>query len=169
MPPQEITAQAVKAVQLDPADARAQMVAASAYFFTKQLDLFEREAEQAMALAPYDAEILATLGCMISSAGDHERGVALAEKANALNADAAIGWYHATVYSDYLKGDYEHALELARQNKDPRCSTPISNHPGLWPARPQAGSARELAQATGGGSDGRPKPSRTGTACGTSR
>ena len=59
-PPQEITAQAAKAVQLDPADARAHMVAAAAYFFTKQLDLFEREAEQAMALAPYDAEILAT-------------------------------------------------------------------------------------------------------------
>ena len=62
VPPQEITAQAAKAVQLDPADARARMVAASAYFFTKQLDLFEHEAEQAIALAPYDAEILATLG-----------------------------------------------------------------------------------------------------------
>ena len=34
-PAQEITAQATKAVQLDPADARARMVAASAYFFTK--------------------------------------------------------------------------------------------------------------------------------------
>ena len=61
-PPQEITAQAAKAVQLDPADARAHMVAASAYFFNKQLDLFEREAQQAMELAPYDGEILATLG-----------------------------------------------------------------------------------------------------------
>jgi TolB-like protein len=61
VPPQEITALASKAVQLDPADARAHMVAASAYFFTKQLDLFEREAQQAIELAPYDAEILATL------------------------------------------------------------------------------------------------------------
>ena len=81
-------AQATKAVQLDPADARARMVAASAYFFTKQLDLFEHEAEQAMALAPYDAEILATLACMISSAGDHQRGVALAEKANAATSSS---------------------------------------------------------------------------------
>ena len=69
VPPQEITAQAAKAVQLDPADARAQMVAASAYFFNKQLDLFEREAQQAMALAPYDGEILAVLGCMIANLG----------------------------------------------------------------------------------------------------
>ena len=68
-PPQEITAQAAKAVQLDPADARAHMVAASAYFFTKRLDLFEREAQQAIELAPYDAEILATLACMIADFG----------------------------------------------------------------------------------------------------
>ena len=111
-PPQEITAQATKAVQLDPADARAHMVAASAYFFTKQLDLFEREAQQAIELAPYDAEILATLACMIADSGQWERGVALAEKANALNADAATGWYHHTLfYYYYLKGDYERALE----------------------------------------------------------
>ncbi len=120
VPPDEIVAQAAKAVQLDPADARARMVAASAYFFTKQLDLFADEAEQALALAPYDAEIIATLACMISSAGDHERGVTLAKKANALNADAATGWYHSTVYTaDYLNGDYAGALEVARQNHDP--------------------------------------------------
>ena len=119
VPPDEITAQATKAVELDPADARARMVAASAYFFTKQLDRFAREADQALTLAPYDAEIIAALACMISSAGDHQRGVALAMKANALNADAAIGWYHSTVYTAYyLKGDYERALEVARQNQD---------------------------------------------------
>jgi adenylate cyclase len=118
-PPEEITAQATKAVELDPADARARMVAASAYFFTKQLNSFAREADQALALAPYDAEMMAVLACMISAEGDHERGVALAEKANALNPDAATGWYHSTVYTAYyLNGDYEHALEVARQNQD---------------------------------------------------
>ena len=118
-PPQEITAQAAKAVQLDPADARAHMVAASAYFFNKQLDLFEREAQQAIELAPYDAEILATLGCMIADSGQWQRGVALAEKANTLNADAAVGWYHHTLYYYYyLKGDYERALEFRRLHPD---------------------------------------------------
>ena len=118
-PPQEITAQAAKAVQLDPADARAHMVAASAYFFAKQLDLFEREAEQAMALAPYDAEILATVGHLIASSGQWQRGVALAKKANELNADAAIGWYHAAMcYDYYLQGNYEHALEFRRLHVD---------------------------------------------------
>ena len=117
--PAQIVEQAAKAVELDPADARARMVAASAYFFTKQLDRFAREADQALVLAPYDAEIIATLACMISSAGDHERGVALAEKANALNPDAATGWYHSTVYTAaYLRGDYSRALEVAQQNQD---------------------------------------------------
>ena len=118
-PPQEITAQAAKAVQLDPADARAHMVAATAYFFNKQLDLFEREAQQAIALAPYDGEILAVLGSLMAHIGQRERGVALAKKANALNADAAIGWYQETLYYDYyLNGDYERALEFRRLHPD---------------------------------------------------
>jgi adenylate cyclase len=119
LPPQEIIAQAAKAVQLDPADARARMVAAFAYFFDKQTDLFEREAQQAIALAPYDGEILATLGHLLASSGQWQRGLALAEKANALNPDAAIGWYHATqVYDSYLKGDYPRALEFRRLHPD---------------------------------------------------
>ena len=72
-----------------------------------------------MELAPYDAEILATLACMIADTGQWQRGVTLAEKANALNADAAIGWYHHTMYYDYyLKGDYERALEFRRLHPD---------------------------------------------------
>jgi adenylate cyclase len=120
MPLQEIVAQAAKAVQLDPADGRAHMVAAAAYFFSKQLEsLFKHETEQAIALAPYDAEILATLAYLIATSGDWPRGVALATKANALNADAAAGWYHATLYLNYyLTGDYERALELIRQVPD---------------------------------------------------
>jgi TolB-like protein/class 3 adenylate cyclase len=119
VPPKEIVAQASKAVLLDPSDGRAHMVAAAAYYFNKQLDLFEHEAEQAMALAPYDAESLAIIAYMTATSGDWPRGVALAEKANALNADAAAGWYHATLYLNYyLTGDYERALELIRQSPD---------------------------------------------------
>ena len=117
VPPQEIVAQASQAVLLDPSDGRAHMVAAAAYYFNKQLDLFEHEAQQAMALAPYDAESLAILAYMTATSGDWPRGVALAEKANALNADAAAGWSHATLYLNYyLTGDYERALEHIRQD-----------------------------------------------------
>ena len=149
VPPDEITAQATKAVELDPADARARMVAASAYFFTKQLDLFEREADQALALAPYDAEIMAALACMISSAGDHQRGVALAKKANALNADAATGWYHSTVYTALLLERRLRARARGGEAK-PRPGNVLlvpRDYPDLRPARQQAGSARSLARA----------------------
>jgi adenylate cyclase len=117
MPPEEIIAQANKAVQLDPGDARARMVAASAYFYDGQLDLFEQEAQAAMALDPDDAEIPAIFGYMVAISGQWQRGVALAEKANALNADVAAGWYHTTLSLDsYLHGDYQRALELTRQD-----------------------------------------------------
>jgi TolB-like protein/tetratricopeptide (TPR) repeat protein len=119
VPPQEIAAQATKAVQLDPDDARARVVLASIYFWTKQLDLFEREAQLAIALAPYDGEILASLGCMFARSGQWKRGVELAEKANALNDDAAFGWYQSTMVSySYVNGDYERALALRRQHPD---------------------------------------------------
>ena len=36
------------------------------YFWTNQLGLFEREADQALALAPYDGENLVTLGHMLA-------------------------------------------------------------------------------------------------------
>jgi TolB-like protein/class 3 adenylate cyclase/tetratricopeptide (TPR) repeat protein len=119
VPQKEIVAQATKAVQLDPADARAHMVAAFAYFFTKQLDLFEYEAEQALALALYDAEIQAILGSLIANMGQWQRGVAIVKKANALNSDAAQGWYQSTMYlNDYLNGDYKSALTLIKQSPD---------------------------------------------------
>jgi len=144
VPPQGIAALARKAVQLDPADARARMVAASAYFFTKQLDLFEREAEQAMALAPYDAEILASLGHLIASSGQWQRGVAIAKKANELNADAAIGWYHHTLYYHYyLNGDYERALEFRRLHPDQQA---IHAYIEYIPVYGQLGRAQEALE-----------------------
>ncbi|MFT3731030.1 MAG: hypothetical protein QM780_06325 [Hyphomicrobium sp.] len=118
-PQDEIIAQAVKAVQIDPVDARARMVAAAAYFWTSQMDLFERHAQEALRLAPYDAEILAAIGTMYAKSGDWTRGVALVEKANTLNSYAATGWYQSTVAIDaYLKGDAQRALTMLRQSSD---------------------------------------------------
>ena len=117
--PEEIIAQAAKAVELDPADARARMVIASAYFFNKQLDLFEHEGLKAIALAPYDAEILATIGKLLAVSGQWQRGVAMAKKAYALNADASVGWYHTAVALDYyMKDDYKNALDVLSQDTD---------------------------------------------------
>ena len=118
-PQKKILGEAIKAVQLDPADARSRLTAAFAYFFTKQLDLFDHEARQAMALAPYDAEVKAMLGALIANMGQWQRGVALVEDAHALNSDAVEGWYHSTMYlNHYFNGDYESAFQLIRQSPD---------------------------------------------------
>jgi adenylate cyclase len=144
VPPNEIVAQAMKAVQLDPSDGRAHMVAAAAYYFNKQLDLFEHEAQQAIALAPHDAESLAIIAYMTATSGDWPRGVALAEKANALNADAAAGWYHAALYLNYyLTGDYERALELIRQTPDQQA---LVTHIDYLPILGQLGRKEEARE-----------------------
>ena len=71
--------------------------------------------------------------------------MALAKKANALNADAAAGWYHSTMYYDYyLHGDYEHALELRRRTwTNKRISTPILN---TFPIYGQLGRKQEALE-----------------------
>jgi adenylate cyclase len=70
-----------------------------------------------MALDPYDAEIPAIFGYMVAISGQWQRGVALAEKAKALNADTAAGWYSTTMYLEsYVHGDYQRALEMIRQD-----------------------------------------------------
>jgi adenylate cyclase len=113
----QLLANAIRPVQLDPTDAFAHRTAAWGYFFDHQLDLFEREADLAFRLAPYTADIFAQLGMLIAITGQWERGVGLVEKARALNAASAAGFYHTTLfYSFYLKGDYRKALEAIRQH-----------------------------------------------------
>jgi tetratricopeptide (TPR) repeat protein len=73
------------------------------------------------------------------------RGVALAEKANSLNADVSIGWYHSTVYTaDYLNGDYAHALEVARQNPQQEM---FYSHLEIIPIYGQLGRKQEALEA----------------------
>ena len=139
--------------------------------WTNQLDLFEREAEQAMALAPYDGEILATLGYMIASSGHWQRGVALAKKANALNAEAASGWYHSTLSIRIL---LEGRLR-ARARVSPTAHGPkrdVLPYLEYIPIYGQLGRKREALENWRNLLRGicharRPKASRTGTACGT--
>jgi adenylate cyclase len=116
-PPDEILENAIRSVELDASDAFAHRTAAWGYFFLHQLDLFEREVQLALELAPYSAEIFAQLGMLLALSGQWERGVALAEKGNALNAVSAAGFYHtALFYHRYLNGEHRQALEIIRQH-----------------------------------------------------
>ena len=135
---------------VDPSDGRAHLVAAAAYYFNNQLDLFEHEARQAMALAPYDAESLATIAYMTATSGDWPRGLALAEKANALNADAAAGWCSCDALPQLLLDRRLRArtrADQARPQPRKRCttiSTPFRSRARLGARRRRA----ELAEDT---------------------
>ena len=114
-PPEELKHNAVKAVELDPNDALAHRTAAYGYFFDHQLGSFEREAQTALALSPYDADVLTQLGMAFSFLGKWDLGTKLVKKAYQLNPVSAGGWYHSALhYNYYRNGDYRLALEMAR-------------------------------------------------------
>jgi adenylate cyclase len=112
-PPDEILENAVRAVQLDPHDAHAHRTAAYGYYFRKQFDAFERAAMTALHLAPYNASIYAELGMLFTFQGQWERGIALIDKAHALNPESASGWSHTAWHYDfYRKEEYQRALDI---------------------------------------------------------
>ena len=114
-PPTEIKMNAIKSVELDPGDALTHRTAAFGYYFDRQSDLFKREVDLAVSLAPNDAEILAELGFLLAYSGQYDRGAQLAMKAFRLNPDSAGGWYNSAMYYYYFwKGQYREALEVIR-------------------------------------------------------
>jgi adenylate cyclase len=117
LPLRELKENAVKSVQLDPAEPLAHRTAAFAYFFEKELDFFEGEARSALELAPNNAEILAQLGTLIGFTGQWDRGVELASKATNLNPMSAGGWYHTLLHYDlYRRGRYQEALDIVKSH-----------------------------------------------------
>jgi adenylate cyclase len=114
-PPEEIKQNAIRAVELDPVDPLAHRTAAIGYYFDNQMEWFEREATDALNLAPNNPEILSVLGFLIASRGEWERGIKLALKAHDLNPISAGGWYHSVLYYDfYRRGMYAKALEVLK-------------------------------------------------------
>lgn len=117
LPPEVIKRNAIRAVELDPADALAHRTAAFGYFFDHQLDLFEREANLAFELAPFNAEIFGQLGAIITFTGQWNRGMVLVNKAISLNSVSAAGWSHSARFFDhYRKEEYAQAIDVIRQH-----------------------------------------------------
>jgi tetratricopeptide (TPR) repeat protein len=120
-----------RAVQLDPSSQIAHYTLANVYFFRNDLDAFLVKAEKALALNPNNTEILAGLGIRFTCAERRERGIALIQKARALNP-AHPGWYWAPISFDYYRSkDYQSALQAAR-----RIDMPGFWYTYLWLAAP---------------------------------
>ncbi len=85
------------------------------YFFEQDREAFTHAQDRALALNPRNAYAMALAGILLVHADELERGVALADRAMALNPDHP-GWYHiARANRDYAVGDYEGALGAAKR------------------------------------------------------
>jgi len=96
---------------LAPGNQLARAVLARSHFLQRERGAFLREMEAALRLNPGSPTYVGLAGYSLILAGDGERGRPLLEKATAMNP-CHPGWYnHALYVDDYLKGDYEGALQ----------------------------------------------------------
>ena len=111
-----------RAVEAAPSNHLAWFSLAQALFFQKEFQSFRNAAERALALNPMDGDSIATLGGMLTCAGDLERGLALTGRAKQLNPHHP-GWYWWVDFCNaYRQGDYRGALGFALK----------MNLPGHW-------------------------------------
>ena len=111
-----------RAVEAAPSNHLAWFSLAQALFFQKEFQSFRNAAERAVALNPMDGDSIATLGGMLTCAGDLERGLALTGRAKQLNPHHP-GWYWWVDFCNaYRQGDYRGALGFALK----------MNLPGHW-------------------------------------
>jgi adenylate cyclase len=108
-------AAAVRAVELDRNNADAHYMEALLHFNLNEVEAGRVAGENALALSPHDATILADIGSQMGWAGEVERGAAMIEKARIMNPDHPV-WYHYLLAHHYrLEGDFDTALEHALQ------------------------------------------------------
>ena len=104
-----------KAVRLDPRSQYGHYILAHAYYMRGELDRFRVSAERAIELNPSNTEVLAIMGLDLAYTGDWEHGIALVEKARALNPFHPDWLFFPLLLDDYRKGDYQAALEDLEQ------------------------------------------------------
>jgi adenylate cyclase len=108
---------AVRAVDLAPHDASAQSALAFGFYAKCQSDRFRIEAEKAVALNPYDAEILGPLGINLAFSGFWDEGTAFAEKAIKLAGPAATPWWWlAPAKRHWFRGEYPEAYDAFQRS-----------------------------------------------------
>lgn len=103
------------ATRLDPQNAYARCWLAIVYFFRRENDKFEAEAQRALSLNPNDPETLADIGHYFSFMGEFERGIALSRRAQQLNP-LHPGWYYFS-FARYHYDQREYEALLADVQK----------------------------------------------------
>lgn len=104
-----------RALDLDPLSQHAWEALAAVYFFRHDREGFSHAIDRVLALNPRNANAIAFAGILLVHADQLDRGVALTDRAIALNP-AHPGWYHqARANRHYAEGDAEGALGAAKR------------------------------------------------------
>jgi non-specific serine/threonine protein kinase len=104
-----------RAVTIDPACQLGWQQLAEAHFFARDYTAFRDAAERAMALNPRNSHTRAYLGLLIAFSGEWDRGLALVQRAMALNPHFPDWCYLPYFYNHYRKGEYETALQVVKK------------------------------------------------------
>ena len=113
-----------RAVNLDPANARAYVMLAQAQFFLHDMDAFDSTARHAVALNPNNVDVLAFYG-LFWTYSHLDDPVKRAEGADAMKKAIALSpiyptWYHFPIaWHHYHTGDYVAALAEAKRIEMP--------------------------------------------------
>lgn len=144
-PPREVKENAIRSVELDPSNPHAHLAAAFGYYFDKQFEQFEREANSAVELSPNDPEILSPLGFLIAIHGHWDRGAKMAAKAHELNAVSAGGWYPSTMFYDlYRRGKYRQAIDVLNLHQNPGIVENLQKYTAAYTELGESERAREF-------------------------
>jgi TolB-like protein len=104
---------ALHAIKLKPDSARAYEILFVVWFARGELDQAFATAEKAVALNPYDTNIIAEYGARLVAAGQIERGTAMLNAAAAQTVIQPVGFDFARFLGAYLAGDRATAQRYA--------------------------------------------------------
>ncbi|WP_170333502.1 hypothetical protein [Ruegeria arenilitoris] len=101
-----------KAIQSDPNLAAGHLMLANMRFVTGDIEGFKQAGQAAVALNPNDAAVLAHYGMRLAFGNDWDEGLAIVDRAIALNP-VHPHWYHfPRVFYLFDQGEYEDALTV---------------------------------------------------------
>ena len=126
----EAFAAARRAVALGEASAYAHSILSQAYLWRNEHRLAVAEAERAVELNPYDADLLGSLGNRLDLAGDGETGIAMMEEAQRLYPqNPEIHMSMAFLARAYLSArQYERSVEVAQKAVDRQPDSPHAHY-----------------------------------------
>jgi tetratricopeptide (TPR) repeat protein len=106
----------LRAAELAPDDGFIRLRLAIGYYANCQTDLLQYEAEKTLAINPYDAYAMGSLGLALTFSGVWDAGTAMTERAiQSIGPNAPNLWWYASGKRHWFRGEYQEAYESFRR------------------------------------------------------